>query len=66
MDDYTTFRLGKGAVCYAVLLLFALVFTQALRSPASALLFWFLILYPIVALVYVLLAKPGIQVFMDA
>ena len=46
MDDYTTFRLGKGAVFYAVLLLFALVFTQALRSPASALLFWFLILYP--------------------
>ena len=66
MDDYTTFRLGKGAVYYAGLLLFALVFTQALRSPASALLFWFLILYPIVALVYVLFAKPGIQVFMDA
>lgn len=69
MDDYTTYpalRFGKGAIFYAGLLLFALVFTQALRSPASALLFWFLILYPILALLYVLLGKPGIQVYMDA
>ena len=65
MDDYTTYpalRFGKGAIFYAGLLLFALVFTQALRSPASALLFWFLILYPILALLFVLLGKPGIQV----
>ena len=69
MDDYTTYpalRFGKGAIFYAGLLLFALIFTQALRSPASALLFWFLILYPFLALVYVLLGKPGIQVYMDA
>lgn len=69
MDDYTSYpalRFGKGAIFYAGLLLFALIFTQALRSPASALLFWFLILYPVLALVYVLLARPGIQVFMDA
>lgn len=68
MDDYTTYpalRFGKGAIFYAGLLLFALVFTQALRSPASALLFWFLILYPILALLFVLLGKPGIQVYMD-
>lgn len=69
MDDYTTYpalRFGKGTILYAGLLLFALIFTQALRSPASALLFWFLMLYPIPALVYVLLGKPGIQVYMDA
>ena len=69
MDDYTTYpalRFGKGAIFYAGLLLFAFIFTQALRSPASALLFWFLILYPILALLYVLLGKPGIQVYMDA
>ena len=39
--------------------------TAASFAAASALLFWFLILYPILALLFVLLGKPGIQVYMD-
>lgn len=69
MDKYTKrppIRLHGGAVFYAGLCVFGLFFTQALRSPASALLFWFLILYPLFAFLYLLLGKAGIQVFMDA
>ena len=46
-------RLHKGAVVYGLLLVFAIVFTQALRSPASSMLFWFLILYLPVSFLYV-------------
>ena len=59
-------RLHKGAVLYGLLLVFAIVFTQALRSPASSMLFWFLILYLPVSFLYVLIGRLTIQVFVQA
>jgi len=59
-------RLHKGAVLYGLLLVFAVVFTQALRSPASSMLFWFLILYLPVSFLYVLIGRLTIQVFVQA
>ncbi len=59
-------RLHKGAIVYALVFVFAIVFTQALRSPASSLLFWFLLLYPLVAFLYVLIGRLTVQVFVQA
>ena len=59
-------RLHKGAVLYGLLLVFSVVFTQALRSPASSLLFWFLILYLPVSFLYVLIGRLTMQVFVQA
>ena len=59
-------RLHKGAVLYGLLLVFAVVFTQALRSPASSLLFWFLVLYLPVSFLYVLIGRLTMQVFVQA
>ncbi len=59
-------RLHKGAVVYGLLLVFAIVFTQALRSPASSMLFWFLILYLPVSFLYVLVGRLTMQVFVQA
>ncbi|MBQ8640752.1 MAG: DUF58 domain-containing protein [Clostridia bacterium] len=59
-------RLHKGAVVYGLLLVFAIVFTQALRSPASSMLFWFLVLYLPVSFLYVLIGRLTIQVFVQA
>ncbi|MBR5446275.1 MAG: DUF58 domain-containing protein [Clostridia bacterium] len=59
-------RLHKGAVLYGLLLVFAIVFTQALRSPASSLLFWFLFLYLPASFLYVLIGRLTIQVYVQA
>ena len=60
MDNYTKrplVKFHKAAVFYALLLVFSLIFTQALRATASAVLFWFLVLVPILSLIYVLVGK---------
>lgn len=62
----SSFRLHIGAVLYACLFVFSIVFTQALRSIASSLFLWFLFLYPIVALLYTLVGRLTIQVFVQA
>jgi len=43
----------------------SLVFTQALRSPASAILFIFLLFIPIVAVIYLVIARAGIKVYTE-
>ncbi|MBQ8401339.1 MAG: DUF58 domain-containing protein [Clostridia bacterium] len=59
-------RLHKGALLYGLLVVFAIVFTQALRSPASSMLFWFLILYLPVSFLYVLVGRLTMQVYVQA
>jgi hypothetical protein len=69
MDNYNKkplVKFTKSAVWYACLLVFALVFTQALRAKASAVLFWFLVLMPIVSIIYVLVGKALIRIYVGS
>ena len=69
MDNYNKkplVKFTKSAVVYACLLVFALVFTQALRAKASAVLFWFLVLMPIVSIIYVLVGKALIRIYVGS
>ncbi|MBE6710169.1 MAG: DUF58 domain-containing protein [Clostridia bacterium] len=59
-------KFTKSAIVYACLLVFALVFTQALRAKASAVLFWFLVLMPIVSIIYVLVGKALIRIYVGS
>lgn len=69
MDKYNkkpAVKFTKRAVVYALLLVFGLIFTQALRAKASALLFWFLVLMPIVSVLYVLVGKALIRIYVGS
>lgn len=69
MDNYIKrplVKFHKAAIVYALLLAFSLVFTQALRATASALLFWFLVLLPIVSLIYVLVGKALVRIYVGS
>ncbi len=59
-------KFTRSAVVYACLLVFALIFTQALRAKASAVLFWFLVLMPIVSILYVLIGKALIRIYVGS
>lgn len=59
-------KFTRSAVVYAFVLLFALVFTQALRAKASAVLFWFLVLMPVVSVLYVLVGKALIRIYVGS
>ena len=59
-------KFSKRAVIYALLLVFAIIFTQALRATASAVLFWFLALLPVVSLIYVLIGKALIRIYVSS
>ncbi|MGN1346832.1 MAG: DUF58 domain-containing protein [Eubacteriales bacterium] len=69
MENYNkkpAVKFTKAAVVYACLLVFALIFTQALRAKASALLFWFLVLLPVVSVLYVLIGKALIRIYVGS
>jgi len=69
MDYYNKRPLVKfkrASIFYAALLIFALIFTQALRATASSLLFWFLVLVPIVSIGYVLIGKALIRIYVGS
>lgn len=51
---------------YLFLIVAALIFTQALRSPVSAVIMVFVILLPITSLLYLLLGILTIKVYLDA
>jgi hypothetical protein len=60
----------KFAVCpnfflYLLLLVSALLFTQALRSPVSAVLYVFFLLLPFFTLAYLLLASASVKVYVE-
>lgn len=54
-----------GLILYLVLLPFCLVFTQLLRSPASAILFIFLLILPPLSILYLILARAMIKIYTD-
>ena len=62
-SSYGTFSLGKGAAFYIPLLLFAIIFTQALRSPVSVVLLWFVCTLPIVSFFYALIGRANVGAF---
>lgn len=53
-------------VFYIFLLVLALVFTQALRSSASAVLFIFLLILPIISFIITLIGKSAVKVYVDS
>lgn len=60
----------KFALCpnfgaYLLLLAAALIFTQALRSPISAVLFLFMLMLPIFTLIYLFIAASNVKVYVD-
>ena len=59
-------KFSKRAVIYLLVLIFALIFTQALSATASAVLFWFLALLPVVSLIYVLIGKALIRIYVSS
>lgn len=50
---------------YMILLAASLLFTQALRSPISAILFVFMLLLPIFTLAYLLIAASNVKVYVE-
>jgi len=59
------FGFGKGMIGYLLLLTFAIIFTQALLSPLSAILLVFLIVWPILNLIYVLIVFASIDAYVE-
>lgn len=53
-------------IAYLVLIAVAIVYTQMLRSPASSLFFWFLLFLPVISVLYLLVAKMALKVYVDA
>lgn len=54
LKEYPTVSLTKNAIWYGLFFVFALLFTQALRSPLSSVLFIFVMLLPPLLVLYVL------------
>ena len=52
-------------VVYMILLVAALIFTQALRSTASAVLFVFMLILPVVSFIFVLISRASVRVDVD-
>ncbi len=57
----SAFALTRGAIWYGVLLVTALLFTQILRSRASNIFFWFVLLMLPALLIYTLIAYRALQ-----
>lgn len=62
-SSYGTFSLGRGAFFYVLLLLFAIVFTQALRSPVSVVFLWFVGTLPVLSFFYALIGRANVGAF---
>ncbi len=59
------FSLTRGMIWYIVLLVAALLFTQILRSRASNIFFWFVLLILPALLIYTLVARVALQAAMN-
>lgn len=58
--------LCRGFAAWCFLFCGALIFTQALRSPASSMFFTFVCLLPLAMLLYLLTARPALKVYLEA
>lgn len=63
-EDEKTVTTTKRFTFYIILMIGALIFTQALLSKVSNILFWFILLLPGLLLVYTLAAKSALNVSM--
>lgn len=63
VKSYPRLSLTKRFFLYVALLAFAVVFTQTLQSKASNLFFWFVLLIPVVMLIYALSAGGAIRAY---
>lgn len=63
VKSYPRLSLTKRFFFYVALLAFAIVFTQTLQSKASNLFFWFVLLIPVVMLIYALSAGGAIRAY---
>lgn len=52
-------------IVYMILLVLSLIFTQALRSSASAVLFIFMFIMPILSFIMVLVARASVKVYVE-
>ena len=59
------FALTSGSVWYGILLVTALLFTQILRSRASSIFFWFVLLMVPALLIYTLIAHHALRASMN-
>ena len=59
------FRLLPNFWILVCLIPLALIFTQALISPVSSVIFVFVVTLPIISLLYILLAIPAIKIYLD-
>ncbi len=60
------FSVCRNFIMYIFLLAFAIIFTQALRSPVSNVLFWFMLLLPIGLLIYTATGLNAIRVYVTS
>ena len=60
-NDTRSLVLTRGAWWYGALMIFGLLFTQILRSRASSIFFWFLLLMVPALLIYTLIARAALQ-----
>lgn len=58
------FILCRGLIVWVLVFAAAILFTQALRAPASGIFFWFVLLLPPAMLLYLLTARAALKVFM--
>lgn len=58
---HAAFRFCPAFRHYCFFLIFALIFTQALRSPLSGMLFVFALILPVISLFYVIVARLTLQ-----
>ncbi len=61
LREYPSFSVTKHFIWYAAFWIFSLLFTQALRSPLSSMLFIFVIMLPFLLLLYVLTGIPNLR-----
>ena len=59
------FGFGRGMIGYLILLALAVVFTQALHSPLSAVFLVFVLTWPVLNLIYVLIVFASMDAYVD-
>lgn len=60
------FAFGRGFIPYMLLLIFSVIFTEALKSPVSVVLLRFMIALPVLMLIMAFAARGAVTVFVHA
>lgn len=65
LREKTFFGFGRGVIGYLILLALAVVFTQALHSSLSAVLMAFLIIWPILNFIYLIIIFSSLDAYVE-